>query len=167
MPGGAAGSSSSVRSWVRGAEEAFLAGQSPPSPDARLRRDHGTCARRRFRRRMARTRSSGSRALPPAVSISSPHRARSLSTQLGSIVVENRGGAGGTIGSTAVANPSQTATYGSTLRRIPPHLITRSCFDPSRILPACRFGAVPNVLRWRRPKGSRRSEMVERARAAQ
>jgi tripartite-type tricarboxylate transporter receptor subunit TctC len=93
-----------------------------------------------------------------------------LSTQLGqTIVVENRGGAGGTIGSAAVAKSEPdgyTLLINASAHSAAPAVYTNLTYDPSKDFAGVAvFGAVPNVLLLAPSKGIETvRELVERAR---
>jgi tripartite-type tricarboxylate transporter receptor subunit TctC len=93
-----------------------------------------------------------------------------LSTQLGqTIVVENRGGAGGTIGSAAVAKSEPdgyTLLINASAHSAAPAVYPNLTYDPSKDFAGVAvFGAVPNVLLLAPSKGIETvRELVERAR---
>jgi tripartite-type tricarboxylate transporter receptor subunit TctC len=93
-----------------------------------------------------------------------------LSTQLGqTIVVENRGGAGGTIGSAAVAKSEPdgyTLLINASAHSAAPAVYPNLTYDPSKDFAGVAvFGMVPNVLLLAPSKGIKTvRELVERAR---
>ena len=93
-----------------------------------------------------------------------------LSTQLGqTIVVENRGGAGGTIGSAAVAKSEPdgyTLLINASAHSAAPAVYPNLTYDPSKDFAGVAvFGVVPNVLLLAPSKGIKTvGELVERAR---
>ena len=92
-----------------------------------------------------------------------------LSTQLGqTIVVENRGGAGGTIGSAAVAKSEPdgyTLLINASAHSAAPAVYPNLTYDPSKDFAGVAvFGVVPNVLLLAPSKGIKTvRELVERA----
>jgi tripartite-type tricarboxylate transporter receptor subunit TctC len=93
-----------------------------------------------------------------------------LSTQLGqTIVVENRGGAGGAIGSAAVAKSEPdgyTLLINASAHSAAPAVYPNLTYDPSKDFAGVAvFGVVPNVLLLAPSKGIKTvGELVERAR---
>lgn len=93
-----------------------------------------------------------------------------LSTQLGqTIVVENRGGAGGAIGSAAVAKSEPdgyTLLINASAHSAAPAVYPHLTYDPSKDFAGVAvFGVVPNVLMLAPSKGINTvKELVERAR---
>jgi tripartite-type tricarboxylate transporter receptor subunit TctC len=93
-----------------------------------------------------------------------------LSTQLGqTVVVENRGGAGGAIGSAAVAKSEPdgyTLLINASAHSAAPAVYPNLTYDPSKDFAGVAvFGVVPNVLLLAPSKGIKTvGELVERAR---